>query len=152
MGAGVGVGVASGAPVTFTKGRKSKDFSALVASRRPKSIEETVALLLPFNANLKVFSKKDSQEVCFVPNDDYKAFLNDNLKDTPKSGDICLKDGTVLGKHNGLIYYTVGQRKGLNISYKEPLYVIELDTINNKKNSKNNNDEYCEEPVIFRNL
>ena len=58
--------------------------------------------------------------------------LNDNLDVLPKGGDICLKDGTVLGKHNGLMYYTVGQRKGLNISYKEPLYVIKLDTVNNK--------------------
>ena len=83
-------------------------------------------------AGLSVNSKKDSQEVCFVPNDDYKNFLNDNLDVLPKGGDICLKDGTVLGKHNGLMYYTVGQRKGLNISYKEPLYVIKLDTTNNR--------------------
>ena len=83
-------------------------------------------------ANLSVKNKGDSQEVCFVPNDDYKGFLDDNLGDVPPKGDICLEDGTVLGKHNGLIYYTVGQRKGLNISYKEPLYVIKLDCINNR--------------------
>lgn len=83
-------------------------------------------------ANLSVNSKKDSQEVCFVPNDDYKAFLDSNLDILPKEGDICLEDGTILGKHKGLIYYTVGQRKGLNISYKEPLYVIRLDKDNNK--------------------
>lgn len=82
------------------------------------------------NANLKVFSKKDSQEVCFVPNDDYKAFLEDKI-DNIKSGNIILTDGTVLGKHNGLINYTIGQRKGLNIGYKEALYVVDLDTINN---------------------
>ena len=82
------------------------------------------------NANLKVFSKKDSQEVCFVPNDDYKAFLEGKI-DNIKSGNIILTDGTVLGKHNGLINYTIGQRKGLNIGYKEALYVVDLDTINN---------------------
>lgn len=81
-------------------------------------------------ANLKVFSKKDSQEVCFVPNDDYKAFLEGKI-DSIKSGNIILTDGTVLGKHNGLINYTIGQRKGLNIGYKEALYVVDLDTINN---------------------
>lgn len=81
-------------------------------------------------ANLKVFSKKDSQEVCFVPNDDYKAFLKGKI-DNIKSGNIILTDGTVLGKHNGLINYTIGQRKGLNIGYKEALYVVDLDTINN---------------------
>lgn len=81
-------------------------------------------------ANLKVFSKKDSQEVCFVPNDDYKAFLEGKI-DNIKSGNIILTDGTILGKHNGLINYTIGQRKGLNIGYKEALYVVDLDTINN---------------------
>lgn len=91
-------------------------------------------------AGLSVSSKKDSQEVCFVPNDDYKAFLNSNLEVLPKGGNICLKDGTVLGKHNGLMYYTVGQRKGLNVSYKEPLYVIKLDTINNNLIVGSNDD------------
>lgn len=81
-------------------------------------------------ANLKVFSKKDSQEVCFVPNDDYKTFLEGKI-DNIKSGNIILTDGTVLGKHNGLINYTIGQRKGLNIGYKEALYVVDLDTVNN---------------------
>ncbi len=81
-------------------------------------------------ANLKVFSKKDSQEVCFVPNDDYKVFLEDKI-DKIKPGNIVLVDGTVLGKHNGLINYTIGQRKGLNIGYKEPLYVVDLDVENN---------------------
>ena len=82
------------------------------------------------NANLKVFSKKDSQEVCFVPNDDYKAFLDGKI-DNIKSGNIIHTNGTILGKHNGLINYTIGQRKGLNIGYKEALYVVDLDTVNN---------------------
>lgn len=99
---------------------------------------------MAFKAGISVSNKKDSQEVCFVPNDDYKAFLDSNLDKLPNCGDVCLKDGTVLGKHNGLMYYTVGQRKGLNISYKEPLYVIELDTINNKLIVGSNED-------LFRN-
>ena len=84
------------------------------------------------NVGLSVDNKKDSQEICFVPNDDYKAFLNDNFNTKYEEGEICLTDGTILGKHNGLMYYTIGQRKGLNISYKEPLYVIGLDKLNNK--------------------
>lgn len=90
-------------------------------------------------AGLKVSSKKDSQEVCFVPNDDYKAFLDSNLG-MQVPGDICLKDGTVLGRHNGLYNYTIGQRKGLNISYKEPLYVVEIDSVNNKVIVGSNDD------------
>ena len=80
--------------------------------------------------NLLVSEKKDSQEICFIPNDDYKSFLEkNNIKNKP--GNIILKNGTILGKHNGLYKYTIGQRKGLNIAYKEPLYVLELDTENN---------------------
>ena len=81
---------------------------------------------------LEVASKKDSQEICFIPNNDYVDFLmSDNMFKTQKSGDIVLKDGTIVGKHKGLIHYTIGQRKGLGIAYKEPLYVLKLDIKNN---------------------
>ncbi len=98
------------------------------------------------NANLSVSSKKDSQEVCFVPNDDYKAFLEVNLG-KQKSGNIILKDGTVLGKHNGLSNYTIGQRKGLNISYKEPLYVTRLDVNSNCVIVGSNDDLFHDELI-----
>ncbi len=84
------------------------------------------------NIGLDVSKKKDSQEVCFVPDDDYKNFLNNNLLEAPVCGDIVLTTGEVLGKHSGLVYYTVGQRKGLNVSYKEPLYVVRLDLEKNQ--------------------
>lgn len=73
--------------------------------------------------------KKDSQEICFIPNDDYKAFLSKYT--TTKPGNIYLEDNTLIGKHTGLTNYTVGQRKGLNISYKEPLFVLRIDPKNN---------------------
>ncbi len=81
---------------------------------------------------LKVAHKKDSQEVCFIPNNDYGNFLTKKANLKPKQGNIVLKNGEVLGKHNGLIYYTVGQRKGLGIAYKEPLYVLKLDEKKNE--------------------
>ena len=76
---------------------------------------------------LEIAGKKDSQEICFIQDNDYQKFLKEygNLKN--KAGDIVLKTGEVLGKHTGIFNYTVGQRKGLQISYKEPLYVLELD-------------------------
>lgn len=80
-------------------------------------------------AGLEIATKKDSQEICFIPNDDYKEFLSSYIKS--KQGNIVLKNGEILGKHNGIINYTIGQRKGLGISYKEPLYVVE---INKEKN------------------
>ncbi len=81
---------------------------------------------------LNVAHKKDSQEVCFIPDDDYGNFLEKNLEKLPSKGNIILKDGTLLGNHKGLIYYTIGQRKGLGVSYKTPLYVIKLDKEKNE--------------------
>ncbi len=76
------------------------------------------------NNNLKVANKPDSEDICFVPDGNYKKFLENNSDLKPTKGNIVNKDGKVLGKHNGLYNYTIGQRKGLGISYKEPLFVI----------------------------
>lgn len=93
---------------------------------------------------LPVSEKKDSQEVCFIPNDDYKTFLKKNGQEEVE-GKIILTDGTVLGNHKGLFNYTIGQRKGLNISYKEPLYVIQLDIKNNNLIVGTNNELFNQE-------
>jgi tRNA-specific 2-thiouridylase len=82
--------------------------------------------------NLRVANKPDSQEICFIPDNDYEKFLRKNLKQVPIAGNIIDKYGNLLGKHNGLINYTIGQRKGLGISNKTPLYVIELDKERNE--------------------
>lgn len=74
--------------------------------------------------NLAVSNKPDSEDICFVPEGNYKTFLEDNANIELKSGNIINKDGKILGKHTGLYKYTVGQRKGLGISSKNPLYVI----------------------------
>ncbi|MGN1269432.1 MAG: tRNA 2-thiouridine(34) synthase MnmA [Clostridia bacterium] len=81
---------------------------------------------------LKVAHKKDSQEVCFIPDNDYGKFLTQKAKINSKKGNIVLQDGTILGQHKGLIFYTVGQRKGLGIAYKEPLYVLKLNNETNE--------------------
>lgn len=95
---------------------------------------------------LPVSEKKDSQEVCFIPNDDYKTFLKKSGQEEVE-GKIILTDGTVLGNHKGLFNYTIGQRKGLNISYKEPLYVIQLDTKNNNLIVGTNNELFNQELI-----
>ena len=74
--------------------------------------------------NLQVASKPDSEDICFIPDGDYKKFLEKNSYLKPKQGNIVLKNGEVLGKHEGLYYYTIGQRKGLGIAYKVPLFVL----------------------------
>lgn len=74
--------------------------------------------------NLEVANKPDSEDICFIPDGDYKIFLENNSNLKPKKGNIVTLDGQVLGKHEGLYKYTIGQRKGLGISYKEPLFVV----------------------------
>ena len=74
--------------------------------------------------NLKVANKPDSEDICFIPDGNYKKFLENNSDIRPKKGNIVNSKGEILGKHNGLYNYTIGQRKGLGISYKEPLFVI----------------------------
>ncbi len=82
--------------------------------------------------NLKVANKPDSEDICFVPDGNYKKFLENNSEIKPKEGNIILKDGTILGKHTGLYNYTIGQRKGLGIAYKVPLFVIGFNKIKNE--------------------
>ncbi len=81
--------------------------------------------------SLPVAEKSDSQEVCFIPNDDYVAYLerNEHLKKT--QGDIIHVGGKVLGRHQGTHRYTIGQRKGLGIAWSEPLYVVAIDAKRN---------------------
>ncbi len=75
--------------------------------------------------SLSVAKKRDSQDICFVPDGDYARFIAEYTKKTPKKGDFVHIDGKILGQHKGLLNYTIGQRKGLGISYSEPLYVTE---------------------------
>lgn len=78
---------------------------------------------------IPVADKPDSQEICFVPDDDYKAFLQSNAQQSKalEIGNIVDGDGKILGRHNGAAFYTIGQRKGLGIAAPEPLYVLGTD-------------------------
>lgn len=74
--------------------------------------------------NLLVANKPDSEDICFIPDGDYKKFLQENSDIKEKEGNIVNKEGKILGKHTGLYKYTIGQRKGLGISNPVPLFVI----------------------------
>lgn len=71
-------------------------------------------------------NKPDSQDICFVPNGDYASVIELQTGRKPVAGNFVNKDGQIIGKHKGIIHYTVGQRKGLSISSIEPLYVCEI--------------------------
>lgn len=75
-------------------------------------------------SNLKVANKPDSEDICFVPDGNYKKFLETNSDIKPKEGNIVNSKGEILGRHTGLYNYTIGQRKGLGISYHVPLFVL----------------------------
>lgn len=82
--------------------------------------------------NLKVANKPDSEDICFIPDGNYKKFLENNSDLKPKEGNIVNSKGEVLGKHKGLYYYTIGQRKGLGISNPVPLFVLGFNKARNE--------------------
>ena len=82
--------------------------------------------------DLKVANKPDSEDICFVPDGNYKKFLETNSGIKPKKGNIVNSKGEILGKHTGLYNYTIGQRKGLGISYKVPLFVLGFNKAKNE--------------------
>jgi tRNA-specific 2-thiouridylase len=73
---------------------------------------------------LPTASRPDSQDLCFLAGDDYRNFLQRNAPDLLQPGDIVTQAGKVLGQHNGLANYTIGQRKGLGVASPVPLYVL----------------------------
>jgi len=77
-------------------------------------------------------AKKDSQDICFVPNGDYASVIEDYLGHKTEPGDFVDMQGNVLGRHKGIIHYTYGQRKGLGIAAKNPLYVVKIDAEKNQ--------------------
>lgn len=80
---------------------------------------------------LRTAEKPESQELCFIADDNYKRFLKDRIPENIQEGDIVDQEGRVLGEHQGIPFYTVGQRKGLGISAETPLYVTELKVCDN---------------------
>lgn len=77
-------------------------------------------------AGLLVAHKKDSQEICFVPDNDYAGFIKNSTGKTIPKGNFVLADGKVIGEHQGIIHYTIGQRKGLNLSMGHSVFVTKI--------------------------
>ncbi|TNF50494.1 tRNA 2-thiouridine(34) synthase MnmA [bacterium] len=80
---------------------------------------------------LKVHEKPDSQEICFIPPGGLKEFIRDSGEAHIRPGPVLDMEGNSLGTHDGVCYYTVGQRKGLGIANREPLYVVKIDAETN---------------------
>ena len=84
------------------------------------------------NLNLNVADKPDSQDICFVPNGDYSSVIRKFRPDSFKKGNIKDTKGNVIGVHDGIINFTIGQRKKIKIANKEPLYVVDINSNKNE--------------------
>ncbi len=101
--------------------------------------------------NLITARKKDSQDICFVPDGDYVNFIkNYNGKTYPK-GLFIHKEGKIFGEHKGIVNYTIGQRKGLGVAYTKPLYVLDIQP-DTKNVILGDNDDLFTDTVIAQNV
>jgi tRNA-specific 2-thiouridylase len=94
-------------------------------------IEKNETRKIASQLNLNVADKPDSQDICFVPNGDYSSVIKKFRPESFKPGDILDLSGKKLGEHEGIINYTIGQRRGIKIANSEPLYVVNINAGNN---------------------
>ena len=107
-------------------GQEQLRYLLLPLGELPKEKVKTIAMRM----ELPVIGYRDSQDVCFIPDNDYRTFVAENTN--LSAGEIVDINDNILGKHKGLALYTVGQRQGLGLISKEPLYVLEIDAKRNK--------------------
>ena len=112
----------------FTTTQDQLDFLRFPLGKIEKKETRKIALEL----NLNVADKPDSQDICFVPNGNYASVIKKFRSESFKEGDILNTKGEVIGKHDGIINFTIGQRKGIRISHDEPLYVVDILAKENK--------------------
>ena len=94
-------------------------------------IDKSETRLIAKKLNLNVANKPDSQDICFVPNGDYSSVIKKFRPESFKKGRIIDLNGKEIGEHEGIINYTIGQRKGIKISSEKPLYVVNINAKNN---------------------
>ena len=119
-----------------------KDQSYVLYTMTQKQLKQTLMPLGEFTKekiraiaqelDLPVAERSESQEICFIPDNNYPKFLQKYLQEAARPGPILDREGNILGEHRGILFYTIGQRKRVGLSAKEPLYVIAIDK---KKNA-----------------
>ena len=112
----------------FSTTREQLNFLRFPLGQLNKSETREIAHKLELN----VADKPDSQDICFVPNGNYSSVIEKFRPNSYKKGNIKKTDGSIVGVHNGIINFTIGQRKGIKVSDKDPLYVIEIDPNKNE--------------------
>ena len=96
------------------------------------SIQKEETRKIAAQLNLNIADKPDSQDICFVPDGDYASVIKKFRPESFKEGDILDTTGKIIGKHNGIINFTIGQRKGIRIAHTDPLYVVDILAKENK--------------------
>ncbi len=112
----------------FATTQEQVDYLRFPLGHLPKSETREIAREL----GLVIADKPDSQDICFVPQGKYSDIIAKLQPEAAEGGDIVHLDGRVLGRHDGIIHYTIGQRRGIGIAASEPLYVVFLDSRTNR--------------------
>lgn len=127
---------------TLSRAADQKKDQSYMLYRLPESILSMLILPLAdevksdirrkaLGVHLGAAERKESQEICFIPSGDYAEYI-EGVKGRFPEGDFILEDGTPIGRHKGIIHYTVGQRKGLGIAYGERIFVSRIDPVTNR--------------------
>jgi tRNA-specific 2-thiouridylase len=142
---------------------RNKDQSYALWGIRQQSLAKTIFPLgeltkpevreLARKFNLGTAEKKESQEICFIPDNNYHRLLketNPTLENEVSNGKMIDTNGKILGSHNGYPFYTIGQRKGLGGGFSEPMYVIDVNSEKNTITVGNEQSLYCSEFIVER--
>jgi tRNA-specific 2-thiouridylase len=100
---------------------------------------------------LRVHNKKDSEEICFIPDNNHGGYIEEKLPGKVRPGNFVDKRGNILGRHKGIVYYTIGQRKGLGIALGRPMFVIDINPFKNEVVLGDNEDIFKTE-LLARDL
>ena len=111
---------------SFTQEQLSRTLMPLGGYTKPQ------ARAMAEEAGLPVAHKPDSQEICFVENNDYAGFIEHYTGTKAPEGDFLDKNGAIIGRHRGITHYTIGQRKKLGVAFGKPMYVTKIDTLHNE--------------------
>lgn len=105
---------------------------------------------LAIDAGLEIANKPDSQDICFVPDNDYASFIKKQTGKESECGNFVDTDGNILGQHKGIIHYTVGQRKGLNLSMGHPVFVVAIRAETNEVVIGNSEDVFAKRLIAHK--
>jgi tRNA-specific 2-thiouridylase len=138
----IGIDPATGEKSLFRGKDHHKDQSYVLFGMNRTTIEHTLLPIGEFEKHevralaeelkLPVYNKPDSQEICFVPNQDYAALVKRRSPETFRDGELVDTTGKVVGSHDGHQHFTIGQRKGVGVAFGYPVYVVDIDPSQNR--------------------